>query len=159
MVVNNYIGTDPVGDNLGGGTGIVISGSASGNSIGGINALAGNSIGGTNSPTGNTIGFNSIGVSISSSVGGNVVAGNYIGTNTAANNLHNATGILLDGDPGDSIGGTTLGSANIIGFSTGAGVSITAFDRRRGLGQLHRHRPVQRQDGERHRDRGRQFGR
>jgi len=115
-IIGNSIGTDAVGDNLGNNAGIVIDGAGSDNTIGGATTGAGN-----------TIGFNAAaGLSISASLAvGNVVEGNYIGTNGAATNLANGVGVLLENDPGNTIGGTTLGAANIIGFNTIAGVLIT----------------------------------
>ena len=115
-IVDNWIGTDDAGNNLGNGDGVVIEGTASGNTIGGTAAGAGN-----------TIGFNAnAGISISgTSANGNLVEGNDIGTNGVAANLANGTGVVLSDDPGNTIGGTTFGAANIIGFNTNAGVSIS----------------------------------
>ena len=115
-IVNNWIGTDAAGNNLGNGDGVVIEGTGSGNTIGGTAAGAGN-----------TIGFNAIaGISISgTSTDGNLVEGNDIGTNGVASNLANGTGVVLSDDPGNTIGGTTFGAANIIGFNTNAGVLIS----------------------------------
>ena len=115
-IVNNWIGTDAAGNNLGNGDGVVIQGTGSGNTIGGTTAGAGN-----------TIGFNAIaGISISGTAAdGNLVEGNFIGTNGVASNLANGTGVVLSDDPGNTIGGTTFGAANIIGFNTNAGVLIS----------------------------------
>ena len=61
---------------------------------------------------------------MSISGGDNVVAGNLIGTNGSGANLANPTGILVSGS-GNTIGGTSSGSANVIDFNTMAGVSIS----------------------------------
>ena len=116
-VTDNLIGTDVAGDNLGNLVGVAIEG-------GGI----GNTIGGSTSGAGNTIGCNAAAaVSISGSTAtGNLVEGNDIGTNSAASATWvMARASVLNDDPGNTIGGTTLGSANVIGFNAGAGVSIT----------------------------------
>jgi hypothetical protein len=111
---DNWIGTDAAGDNLGDDEGVVID-------------AAGNTIGGTAAGAGNTIGYNSAaGVSISgASATDNLVEGNDIGTNGAASNLGNGVGVVLSDDPGNTIGGTTLGAANIFGFNANAGVSLS----------------------------------
>ncbi len=83
-------------------------------------------IGGTTSASGNTIGFNtSAGVNISAtSPGSSDVIGNYIGTDSAGDNLSNRVGIVV-GSQGNTIGGTSTGDANTIAFSSLAGVEIT----------------------------------
>jgi len=115
VVAGNFIGTNAAGTAaLNNGTGVVI-----------INNASGNTIGGTAAGARNVISGNSTGISISvASTTGNVVAGNYIGTNPAGTaSLGNSTGISLSA-PGNTIGGTTVSARNIIsGNSTG--VSLT----------------------------------
>jgi hypothetical protein len=129
VVEANFIGTDAVGDNRATTTGIQIDGAANHNRIGGT-TYGLNTVGFPNNTIGfnisaNTIGFNTTGVSIAGTkTTANLVEGNFIGTNAAASNLGNGTGIVLSEDPGNSIGGTTFGSANVIGFNTTAGILI-----------------------------------
>ena len=54
---------------------------------------------------------------------GDLVVGNYIGTNAAGTNLGNAVGVSIAGST-NTIGGTAAGAANTIGFSTQQGVSV-----------------------------------
>ncbi len=116
VVAGNDIGTNAAGQNLHNLEGVV------------IDDVGSNTIGGIVAGMGNTIGFNTAaGVSISgTSATGNVVAGNDIGTNAAASNLGNAVGVILFDDPGNTIGGTTLGAANVIGFNSGAGILLSS---------------------------------
>ncbi len=120
LVTGNFIGTDPAGDNLGNGVGVIVN--AAGNTIGGNSFSSAPTSG-----TGNVIGFNVIaGVSISgASASGNVLLGNFIGTDFAGDNLGNAIGVIVE-SPGNTIGGTTAGLQNFIDFNTSAGVSISA---------------------------------
>jgi hypothetical protein len=113
VVVGNYLGTDASGDNLG-------------NSVGVYDAIGGNTIGGASAGAGNVIGFNtSAGVSLSGKVDlGDVVLGNFIGTNSIGANLGNQVG-LFDSIGGNTIGGASAGAGNVIGFNTSAGVSIS----------------------------------
>ena len=119
-VVDNLIGTDgTTADNaLGNQVGILIDGASGG---------TGATIGGTTTGASNTIGFNtSAGVSITgTSTTGAAVIGNFIGTDSAGDNLGNATGVSIS-NTGNTIGGTTSSAANVIGFNTTAGVAITA---------------------------------
>ena len=86
---------------------------------------ADNVIGGAGASA-NIIGSNGgAGVSISgASATGNIVSGNYIGTDSAGDNLANAVGVEVD-SASNSIGGPATAAANVIGFNTSAGVSIT----------------------------------
>jgi hypothetical protein len=83
-----------------------------------------NTIGGTTAGAGNVLGTSgSAGVSITGA--SNVLEGNFIGTDAAADNLGNAQGVIIDNSGSNTIGGTTAGSGNTIAFSSTAGVSIS----------------------------------
>jgi hypothetical protein len=57
--------------------------------------------------------------------GGNVLEGNYIGTNQAGTGaVPNGTGIKVQSSSGNTIGGTVLGRANKIALNTGVGVQV-----------------------------------
>jgi hypothetical protein len=114
LVAGDFIGTNSTNINLANAEGVAIAGAI------------GNTIGGTASAFANVIGFNSAaGVSISgSSTQGNLIAGNFIGTNSAGGNLNNIVGVAIT-DADNTIGGTTAGAANVIGFNSSAAVSIS----------------------------------
>ncbi len=148
LVVGNYIGTDVNGTaNLGNSTGVLLQQGATANTIGG-----------TAAGTANVVSGNTFGVFFSiSGTSGNVVLGNFIGTDvhgTAA--LGNGTrGVAIEfGATANTIGGTTTDSGNVI---SGNGDGVVSAEQRhigqRGAGQPHRHRhprhrqPRQRQDG------------
>jgi titin len=110
VVQGNYIGTDIIGTkelpNIGD---VVIY--ASGNTVGGTAAGAGNLISGN----GGAIGIHS---------NGNLVQGNYIGTDvTGTQGLGNRVGVTIDGS-GNTLGGTGGGAGNLISGNGGDGVSI-----------------------------------
>ena len=113
LLVGNFIGTDATGANRGNGAGIIST--TSGNTIGGITAGAAN-----------VIGFNtSEGLFLSGAgASGNVVLGNFIGTNPAGANLSNPIGVNVQ-SPANTIGGTSTGAANILGFATSEGVLLS----------------------------------
>jgi streptogramin lyase len=122
VITDNFLGTDPTGKVAGPGNevGILIDDNSA-TPIGG----SGNTIGGTSTTLANVIGFNTTGVSISGTLStGNLVEGNYIGTDSAGDPLANGVGVL-DDTTGNAIGGTLSGAANIIGFNTTAGIQIT----------------------------------
>ncbi len=118
-ITDNLIGTDSTGLAAGPGNqvGIVIDG---------VNGGSAATIGGTVSGTANTIGFNTgAGVSISGTTAtGNVVEGNFIGTDSAGSDLGNGFGIVITGGS-TTIGGTVAGAlaANVIGRSSAAGAA------------------------------------
>ena len=120
VVACNFIGTDITGTiDLGnGGPGILASGGASDNTIGGTEAGAGNLI------SGNDV----IGVRLSGEgVTGNMVQGNFIGidvTGTVA--LSNAfDGVAIENGASDNvIGGTTAAARNVISGNSNYGVRI-----------------------------------
>ncbi|MEM8556742.1 MAG: Ig-like domain-containing protein [Bacteroidota bacterium] len=123
VIAGNFIGTDASGANLGNGrNGIALGG--------GVNT---NTFGGTDPGAGNTIGFNGAhGIRInnnntvfSASVG-NVIRGNFVGTNAAGADLGNgADGILLDkGAQSTTVGGVESGAGNTVGFNGGSGIVL-----------------------------------
>ena len=119
QVLGNFIGTD-------------VSGTAAlGNATHGVFLYyaPGNTIGGTAAGAGNVISGNVMdGVRIAAgSATGNQLLGNLIGTDvngTAA--LGNADGVWIYNAPGNTIGGTTAGAANVISGNDGEGVGITS---------------------------------
>lgn len=116
IIKGNYIGTDITGkERLGNGIGINITGRpdighASRTTVSG-NIIAGNE---------------ESGVTILNGASDNIVAGNFIGTNSENTDLgHGAgAGILIDNSPDNTIGGTEAESANYINFN-GDGVEIS----------------------------------
>ena len=137
MLLDNHLGTSPAGNKLGNGIGI-------------------NVLGNSNTIQGNTIGFNnSMGVQIlaqgpipggpTTSVSGNLLLGNDIGTDSngdafgnlgvgilieATDTLTNSSGSTIGGSAsvfGNMIGGTASGAGNTIGFNSGAGIAIEAI--------------------------------
>ena len=109
VVQGNFIGTNANGDPLGNGDGVDVL-SASNNTIGGAANEA------------NTIGFNKYGIDITGSGAiGNVVQGNFIGTNASGADRGNTIdGVRIE----NSASNNTIGGANIIGFNPTAGILI-----------------------------------
>lgn len=145
VVAGNYIGTDSTGttitdpgpDGLYGtpddrllgngfnanGSGVIISFSATGNTIGGSSAAARNVIAGS-----------AYGIRLfpegapANAVSGNVVEGNYIGTDkTGKVALANALGVQILGASSNLIGGTTVAEGNVISGNREFGVNMGAF--------------------------------
>ncbi len=118
VILGNYIGTDISGASLvPNSTGVVLSGGANGNLIGGSVSGAGNVISGNDNA----------GISISGSMTtGNAIQGNRIGTDVAGTSAirNGLAGVSLDGDASNTIGGTASGSRNVISGNNGVGVSI-----------------------------------
>jgi CSLREA domain-containing protein len=122
VIQGNYIGTDVTGTMpLPNGFGLVITGSN--NLIGGTSPGARNVISGNRDAA----------LEICANCGafpttGNVVQGNYIGTNAsgtaAVPNIDNFGGAVLVRAPGNTIGGTAPGAGNLISGNSGAGVVI-----------------------------------
>jgi uncharacterized delta-60 repeat protein len=100
-----------------GAIGIQLSNNSSNNTIGGTTDNAANIIGGTSS-TGIFIG--------DPGSTGNIVQGNYIGTDTSGTiNLGSAVGLrLANGANGNLIGGTQAGAGNTIAFNQNHGIII-----------------------------------
>jgi parallel beta-helix repeat protein len=121
VVEGNYIGTDPSGSNLlaNGDSGIFIGDATTGNTIGGTTAAARNVISG-NWQYGVYIG--------GTNTSGNVVEGNYVGTDASgSNSLFNAySGIFLGaGAAGNTIGGINSGARNIFSGNEQYGIWIS----------------------------------
>jgi titin len=111
VVVGNYIGTDVSGTHAAANQyGVVIYGGASGSTIGDTTAAARNVISGNSTD----------GVLIDSpGTTGNVVEGNFIGTDASGNTaLGNGSGIVVQSQ-GNTIGGTTPGAGNVISGNNG----------------------------------------
>jgi hypothetical protein len=70
--------------------------------------------------------FTAAGITVSGS--GNVVQGNYVGTDAGGTtSLPNANGIVISGaSTGNLVGGTTTAAANLIAFNNNTGVSVAA---------------------------------
>jgi len=125
VVQRNYVGTDLNGAvDLGNqASGLAIATGASNNTVGGMSAGAGNVISGNDNH----------GIEISSSTStGNVIQGNYVGTNAAGTSeLPNGQalggssgrGIKINGAPANTIGGTAAGR-NVISGNIKYGIEI-----------------------------------
>ncbi len=111
VVLGNYIGTDASGT------------AAVGNAVGILLLADGNTIGGAEEGARNIISGNEGGVNIHGI--GNVVQGNYIGTDrTGTVALGNTnTGVFVDA-PENTIGGTTPGAGNVISGNDWVGIHI-----------------------------------
>ncbi|MEL6610904.1 MAG: CSLREA domain-containing protein, partial [Bacteroidota bacterium] len=118
IVQGNFVGTNAAGANLGNTLrGILIAGGATNNTIGGANA-----------GEGNTVGFNALnGIRLEGTgTNGNVVRGNFLGTDATGANLGNTgKGIsVASGASNNTIGGTGAGEGNTVGFSSQDGIEV-----------------------------------
>jgi hypothetical protein len=116
-IAGNFIGTDPSGSvffegNFNDGVEIVNTGN--------------NTTGGTSPAARNVISANFFGgIEIFNGSTGNLVQGNYIGTDAAGlAPLGNFEGILLEGAPRTTIGGTAAGAGNVISGNLLEGIDI-----------------------------------
>jgi hypothetical protein len=119
-IAGNFLGTDPTGTTVPGGTrgGVGVYGGASNNTIGGTSPDARNIISGHQ--------FNGV-ILADPSTDGNIVAGNYIGTDASGTvGLGNlGQGVLIDnGASNNMIGGGTPGAANVISGNQLSGIEI-----------------------------------
>jgi titin len=118
LVQGNYIGTDANGSaDLGNGTWGIL-----------VNNATGNTIGGTASGERNLISGNgTYGIEIVASLAsGNVVAGNYIGTDaTGTLDLGNTiSGVFVNAAPSNTIGGSASGARNVISGNDARGLVV-----------------------------------
>jgi hypothetical protein len=129
VIEGNYIGTDVTGTKVIGnaGTAIYLTQAAAHNTIGGTAPGAGNVISGNvTSTTAQSQGFAVVQVD-GGGTDGNVIAGNFIGTDpTGKTKLGNGgAGVLIDSAAAmTTIGGTTTGARNIISGNLGDGIDI-----------------------------------
>jgi CSLREA domain-containing protein len=114
LIAGNFIGVDASGT------------SALGNDIGvWVDNAADNIIGGTTSGAGNVISGNREGITFwETGATGNLVQGNFIGTNAAGDEaIPNGMGIPIY-SPGNTIGGTEAGAGNLISGNQTNGVNL-----------------------------------
>jgi parallel beta-helix repeat protein len=122
LVVGNFIGTDKTGTLPRGnqGSGVAI-----------LNGALANNVGGTAAGAGNIIAANAAdGVLLASGAAGNLVEGNFVGTNSGGTPLGNAVfGVAIVDASDNTVGGATLPSAagaagNVIAANGNDGVHI-----------------------------------
>ncbi len=119
VVLGNYIGTDASGSNAlaNGLSGVFIGNNAGGNIVGSTNPAGRNILSGNSQ----------YGVIMASNTTGNVVLGNYIGTDASGSlmvsNIYGGV-FLADGAIGNAIGGTNAGAGNIISGNLGNGILL-----------------------------------
>ncbi|HJR05877.1 MAG TPA: FG-GAP-like repeat-containing protein, partial [Pyrinomonadaceae bacterium] len=115
-IQGNYIGTNVAGT------------AALNNSVGGIFVTASNNnlIGGTTAAERNVVSGNGNAVSLVNGSTGNLVEGNYVGTNAAGTAAisNNGNGVIIDASPNNTVGGTAAGAGNVISGSTNSGMQI-----------------------------------
>ena len=118
-ITGNFIGVNPAGTQ------------GDDNSVGiGVEGTSGNTIGGTSPASRNLIAANyQQGILFTNGSTGNLVVGDYIGTNvTGSSGLGNGTGVLLDDSPNNTIGGTTSAAGNVIAANNGDGIQVSSAD-------------------------------
>ena len=121
LVSGNFLGTDPTGTSaVGDGIGVFVTDSPA-NTIGGTAPADRNIISGANANNGAVF-------LVGPQAVGNVVQGNYIGTDASGTvGLGNTTdGVIISDSANNTIGGTVAGSANVIAASTNAGIEVFA---------------------------------
>jgi CSLREA domain-containing protein len=114
LVVGNYIGVDASGT------------TALGNDIGvWVDNVADNTIGGTSEGARNVISGNREGITLwEAGATGNLIQGNYVGTNATGDAaIPNEIGIPVY-SPGNTIGGAEVGAGNLISGNTSNGVNF-----------------------------------
>lgn len=91
-----------------------------------VNGAPGNFIGGPATGQGNLVSGNAAGIEIyDSGATGNLVVGNHVGLDQAGTKaIANSIGVLLFGAPGNTVGGTDPGSANVISGNSQVGVRL-----------------------------------
>jgi titin len=118
VLLNNYVGTDATGESaVGNGSGIALTGGASGNTVGSPAAAGGNLVSG-NLGAGVTLD--------GPATSGNLVLSNAIGTDAyGAVALGNGgPGVWLNGASGNTLGGLAAGEGNLISANLGHGVLL-----------------------------------
>jgi hypothetical protein len=139
IVQGNYIGTDASGSAA---VGNILSGiyirrapgnSVIGNIVSGNQGFAGITICGNTTGCG---GGDPAGIDEASNAAGNVVQGNFVGTNSAGTAAlgNNGAGVSIDGAPNTLVGGTTSAMYNVISFNGTNDVQI--FDPGAGGNQI-----------------------
>ncbi len=118
LVAGNLIGLDAAGATLAGATGAGVF----------LNSAVANTIGGTTAAARNVISGNTLGVLVEGG-SANIFEGNYVGTDTtgsvAIGNGAAGSDIAIDGSAGNTVGGTSPASRNVIsGEAAGNGVYI-----------------------------------
>ncbi|MDQ1591371.1 MAG: hypothetical protein QOG71_1998, partial [Pyrinomonadaceae bacterium] len=126
IVAGNYIGTNAAGTSaLGNTNGVRLEGGAQSNTIGGTTPADRNLISGNNSASG---GVARNGVVIGGAgTSANVIRGNYIGTNAAGTAAvpNTNTGVFIhNGATGNTVGGTSAVSRNLISGNDFTGITI-----------------------------------
>jgi hypothetical protein len=117
-ITGNFLGTNPSGTSQGFANQTGLEVQSSGNVLGGNKAALRNVISGNNNQ----------GVLLDDGASGNLVAGNYIGTDvTGSNRLgNNGGGIVLDDAPQNTIGGNSSGAGNLISGNGNNGVLVSS---------------------------------
>ncbi|MGH8883073.1 MAG: hypothetical protein ACRD0P_37985, partial [Stackebrandtia sp.] len=116
-IEGNYIGTDVTGEiDRGNGEGVTVFLPGATNTIGGSTTAARNVISGN--------GFAGV---LLIATSGQVVRGNYIGTDDDGNtDLGNGNGVYTDGASGAVVGGTAAGARNVISGNDGDGITTNS---------------------------------
>jgi hypothetical protein len=130
IVAGNYIGTDATGTAALGNTyGVWIAGGATDNTVGGTTAAARNIISANGNPNGPfQVG---LGGFMDQGTSGNVVEGNYIGTDvtgSVALGVGEATGVSIRDTSNNTIGGVVPGAGNLIAGTGGLGGVVLVQD-------------------------------
>jgi Right handed beta helix region len=120
LITDDFIGISPTGATAANGAnGITISGNSSGNTVGGTTSGLRNVISGN---VGEGI------MIVGATATGNLVEGNYIGTNVAGNAPigNGDSGVLIEtNSDNNAVGGTASGAGNVISGNGARGVHIT----------------------------------
>jgi len=129
-VAGNLIGTNAAGTAaVGNGDGIILD-AAKQNTIGGTTAAARNVVAGSAPRDGD-------GITIRNGATGNVVEGDYVGTNAAGTaSLPNLQGIAIAGSSGNRIGGTAAGAGNLVSGNDQTGIAVGASSSNSIVGDL-----------------------
>jgi titin len=131
LVAGNLIGTDSNGTAKKGNgkNGIRITNSANNNTIGGATANARNVISGNGFSGSAPLDNNGIAILYSGS-SGNVIQGNYIGTdiNGTAALGNKGDGVFIQAASNNTIGGTAAAAGNVISANGGYGVDVTSLN-------------------------------